>query len=205
MIGFGRESRMPALQALDQDVYRWLQAQWQHGARTDPVMLDLTAMGSVTVLTLLVVFTTFLLLVMDRYFTAIYVVTAVLLGLVLSETTKHIVNRPRPPTPHPLLSYDTVRETSGSFPSGHSLNSAMIYLTLALVVAPHLRQRRLRRYVIGASVVLVVLIGISRMYLAAHFLSDVLGGWAMGFAWALTCRWVATRWPTLRCELASGA
>jgi undecaprenyl-diphosphatase len=69
-----------------------------------------------------------------------------------------------------------------SFPSGHALMSIVVYGALLLVFAPAL-PKRAKRPVIVALVVLIVLIGFSRLALGVHFLSDVLGAWCLGTAW----------------------
>jgi undecaprenyl-diphosphatase len=90
-------------------------------------------------------------------------------------------------------------DPSPSFPSGHSMLSAAIYLTLAMVATAVIPRWRVRAYVITSSLVLVGLIGVSRMYLGVHYLTDVVSGWALGLTWALICRWVEFRW-VLRME-----
>src|SRR5262249_6943569 len=97
--------------------------------------------------------------------------------------------------PYVLLQAPSVlQETGPSFPSGHALNSAVIYLTLALLTAPLLPRRSARVYVITAALVLVFLLGVSRLYLGVHWLTGVLAGWTFGLAWAVACRWVDRRW-----------
>ena len=80
-----------------------------------------------------------------------------------------------------------------SFPSGHSMVSEALYLTLAVLLARAVPRRRLRIFVVVAGVGLAVLVGISRIYLGVHYPTDVVGGWVFGLAWALTCGVVA-RW-----------
>jgi undecaprenyl-diphosphatase len=72
-----------------------------------------------------------------------------------------------------------------SFPSGHSANSAIVYLTLATLLTQAIRGAALRRYVVGAAIALVFAIGVSRVYLGVHWPSDVLAGWSFGALWAL--------------------
>jgi undecaprenyl-diphosphatase len=155
-------------------------------------MSDLSALGGRTVLTLVVVFAVGLLLSLRRHRTAGFVLATALGGYLLSVGLKLLVGRPRPA--------GGIIEVSGdSFPSGHSMLSAIIYLTLALIVTTVILRSRVRLYIIGSTLVLVGLIGISRLYLGVHYLTDVAAGWLVGLAWAILCRWIEKRW-VLRME-----
>ncbi len=81
---------------------------------------------------------------------------------------------------------------SPSFPSGHSMVSMVLYLTLGALLARVLPSRRERLYVMACAVFLVGIIGLSRIYLGVHYPSDVLAGWSAGFAWALVW-WMIAR------------
>lgn len=74
-----------------------------------------------------------------------------------------------------------------SFPSGHSMISAALYLTLAVLIARTLEKRRQRVFVVVIGVCLTAMIGVSRLYLGVHYPTDVLAGWSFGAMWALTC------------------
>jgi undecaprenyl-diphosphatase len=74
-----------------------------------------------------------------------------------------------------------------SFPSGHSMISAALYMTLAVLISRTLERRRLRVFVIAAGAFIALLIGVSRMYLGVHYPTDVLAGWTAGLLWALVC------------------
>ncbi len=74
-----------------------------------------------------------------------------------------------------------------SFPSGHSMISAALYLTLAALIARTLEQRKLKVFVITVGALLTTLIGVSRMYLGVHYPTDVIAGWSAGAVWALIC------------------
>ncbi len=87
---------------------------------------------------------------------------------------KAAVDRPRPPEP-------LVHTTSSSFPSGHAAN-AVAWLALGIALTPLLARRGARIAAIGAGLALTVLVGLSRVYLRAHYLSDVLGGEALAVA-----------------------
>ena len=74
-----------------------------------------------------------------------------------------------------------------SFPSGHSMISAALYLTLAALIARTLEQRRLKVFVIAVGALLTMMVGVSRMYLGVHYPTDVIAGWTAGAVWALIC------------------
>ena len=76
-----------------------------------------------------------------------------------------------------------------SFPSGHAMAAAAIYLTLAALVSRLVEERRAKAFVVSVALVLVLLIGVSRVYLGVHWPSDVLAGWTAGLSWAVAC-WI---------------
>lgn len=151
-------------------------------------MIDLTALGDGTVLTLVVLAAAGLLLVRRRPLTAALVVAATASGGWLSAEAKLWVARPRPDLVDHL-----VPVTGLSFPSGHATNSAIVYLTLAGLLAQVERDRGVRGYLLVVALLLVGAIGISRVYLGVHWPSDVLSGWSAGTLWALGWWWVAAR------------
>jgi undecaprenyl-diphosphatase len=81
---------------------------------------------------------------------------------------------------------------SASFPSGHALLSTAVYGTLGAIGISLLRDRRLKIYLLTLTIVLVLLIGLSRIYLGVHYPSDVLAGWIAGTVWSLAC-WLLAR------------
>jgi undecaprenyl-diphosphatase len=98
-------------------------------------------------------------------------------ALVLDPVLKSLAGRLRPVVAHPIA-----HGTGNGFPSGHSLGSIVCYGAVLLVFLPAARGRWRSAFCIG-TVVLVALIGISRILLGVHYLSDVVGGWAVGVAW----------------------
>lgn len=154
----------------------------------EEAMRDFTGFGGTAVLTLLTVSIVIFLWMQGNHKMALYVLLAVAGGAILSTVLKAFFQRPRPD----LVPHGSYTVTA-SFPSGHSMLSAVVFLTLGALVARMLVRQRLRIYVICCAALLTALVGVSRIYLGVHWPTDVLGGWAAGAAWALLCM-VVVRW-----------
>jgi len=108
--------------------------------------------------------------------------SAVLGGMLLNKILKFAFHRPRPFFTDPLLTL-----TSFSFPSGHTMNATVLYGVIAAYLFTTTRAWTRRALVIFSASLLVLLVAFSRMYLGAHYLSDVLGAMAEGLAWLTVC------------------
>jgi undecaprenyl-diphosphatase len=157
-------------------------------AWVEEMFRDFTALGGVGVLSLITLISVGYLWLMGQRRVALFLLFAILGGLLLSSMLKSGFDRPRPD----LVSHGSLIYTS-SFPSGHSMLSAVVYLTggalLAMVHAAH----RVRLYLISCSILTTLLVGVSRVYLGVHWPSDVLAGWSAGAAWAAAC-WLIAQW-----------
>jgi undecaprenyl-diphosphatase len=80
-----------------------------------------------------------------------------------------------------------------SFPSGHSMISAALYITIAVLIARTLQSRRQRVTVVAIGALLTMLIGFTRLYLGVHYPTDVIAGWTAGLLWALVCGLIVQR------------
>ena len=149
---------------------------------------DFTALGGVGVLTLISLATVAYLLLMRKRHAAVMLAVAVVGGIVLSSLFKAGFDRPRPDLVAHLSQVYTA-----SFPSGHSMMSAVTYLTLGALLSPLHRDWAAKLFFLAAAVVITALVGLSRVYLGVHWPTDVLAGWAAGAAWASLC-WLAALW-----------
>jgi undecaprenyl-diphosphatase len=148
-------------------------------AWVEGVLFDVTALGSPVVLGLVVVIITGYLLLEARYLTAVMVLVTSISGAVLTEGLKLFFDRPRPDVvPH----LRTV--VSLSFPSGHAMQSALIYLTLGALLMRVVEGRLTKIYCMAMAMFLTFIVGVSRVFLGVHYPTDVLGGWMLGFLWA---------------------
>jgi undecaprenyl-diphosphatase len=151
------------------------------------VARDITALGGLAVLTFFTLAVSGYLWLERRYRLLAFLLTAVGSGSAISLGLKTLFARPRPDVvPHLAEVY------TASFPSGHSMMAAVVYLTLGILLATILPRRRLKVYVLSLAIMLTGLVGISRIYLGVHYPTDVLAGWAAGLVWALLC-WLVER------------
>ena len=107
-------------------------------------------------------------------------VVSVLAASMILSLLKHGYDRPRPD----LVGHGTT-VYNASFPSGHSMMSAMVWLTLGILLARTQTKKRVRVFIVAISVLITLLVGVSRVYLGVHWPTDVLAGWTLGGAWAV--------------------
>jgi undecaprenyl-diphosphatase len=130
---------------------------------------------------------------------AVWVLTAVVLIGPITSLLKEVFGRIRPD-----FDQGGARVDSLSFPSGHSSGIATL-VTVALILAWPVLAPRARRLWVSVGVAAVVLVGLTRMLLGVHYLSDVVGGWALGVAWTLGVALVFGALPGGRGALPAGA
>jgi membrane-associated phospholipid phosphatase len=151
--------------------------------RTVPMtdlMRLLSEVGSTVFLVpLVLLFVTYLVFRDREWKRPIVLAAALVTDILLQDVVKRLVNRHRPP-----LSGMIGRYPPGSFPSGHTTQSLVVYGLIALLlVRTHPSWPRIP--ILTAAVLLVLLIGVSRIYLGAHWLTDVAGGLLLGSFWLL--------------------
>ena len=148
---------------------------------------DLTALGGPTVLGLTVFAVVGYLLLQGLYKNAAFVLVASAGGWLLNDLLKELFARPRPQVvPH-------LRQVmSLSFPSGHALTSAAVFLTLGALLMRVAEHRLVKFYCMAVAMTATLLVGATRVYLGVHYPTDVLAGWLIGSSWALFC-WLLER------------
>ncbi|MGH3936315.1 MAG: phosphatase PAP2 family protein [Pseudonocardiaceae bacterium] len=108
----------------------------------------------------------------------------------INVTVKWVVSRGRPPVAIAVLGEDGY-----SFPSGHTTGTTVVWLLVAWMVSRWVVHSRASRDMVWiGALLLIVAVGVSRVYLGVHFPSDVMAGWTLGAAWAVTIALVVTVW-----------
>lgn len=142
--------------------------------------VDLSALGGFTLQWLLGGASVLFLVYIRRRAEAAWLAGSILGASILNASLKSMLHRPRPElVPHLAM------VSNASFPSGHAMISAAIYLTIGAMMAETQPRRSARIFLMSFAGLLVLLIGISRIYLGVHWPSDVLAGWCLGSVWAL--------------------
>jgi undecaprenyl-diphosphatase len=170
-------------QAFDMAVLTWLQpvpgdarGPWW----VEEAAADLTSLGGISVLALFAVIAVIFLVMQRKRLSALLLVLGLAGGVALSEGLKAVFERARPPA-----AYQAVETINASFPSGHALLSTVFYLTLGVMLTRAFARRRFKAFALGCGVALALIIGLTRVYLGAHWASDVIAGWCAGAAWAM--------------------
>jgi undecaprenyl-diphosphatase len=154
----------------------------------EAICRDLTSLGSPTVLALFTFAAVSYLWIDGKRAVALFVALSITGGAVLVSLLKFSFARPRPE----LVSH-LINVNSFSFPSGHATMAAVTYLTLGVLLARVQKRRRMKLYLLTVALILVLLVGFTRVYLGVHWPTDVLAGWCIGTAWALGC-WLIATW-----------
>jgi undecaprenyl-diphosphatase len=179
-VALAAEVREGETQRFDEAVIRWMGA--HHSPTMDAVMLEITALGTGTVVLMIVAVAALFLVLTRQKYSAILLLASSFGGLALNGVLKLGFNRPRP-----SIFVTTVQTVSSSFPSGHAMSAAIVYPTVAYLAARLHKRRWARWLVMTAALIVIALISFSRMYLGVHYPSDVVAGVVIGLGWAGFC------------------
>lgn len=187
-------------QSFDERVLRWFET--HRSPMLDKVMLEITTLGTGVVLVMLVLVASVFLWQTQHKWSVYLLMLGVLGGKLFNTLLKEFYERPRPSV------VQWVTEVhSASFPSGHAMSSMVVYGSVAYLVGRLEARTRLRRTTWTLAAIVILAIGISRMYLGVHYPSDVIAGFVGGLAWlafVVACmsalKFFAQRRPETRTE-----
>jgi membrane-associated phospholipid phosphatase len=173
---------------VDRQVAVWFH---QHASPTvTQVARTISFFGSVGWLTAVSIGLALFLVSRRDWLNASLVALVMLGGSTLNLVLKHFFHRERPVLENPLVTL-----SSYGFPSGHTMGATLLYGLLALLAWKNVRSRAARFACVSGACLWLLLIGLTRIYLGAHYLTDVLGALAAGLLWLVVC-WTA--FETLR-------
>lgn len=156
--------------------------------------VNMTSLGGWAVSTFLVLAVLGFLLIRRAWLEMALVAGSTIGGVLFSSGLKYLFARPRPDVvPH------LVAVSDPSFPSGHAMVSAVIYITLGTLIAEFLPRKSLKAYVMGVALFTTFIIGLTRVFLGVHYPSDVVAGWCVGLGWAMLC-WLVVRFVEYRLD-----
>jgi membrane-associated phospholipid phosphatase len=169
-----------SLTTADSALSSWLHT--HNDPRLTTAMFAVTAMGSTQVVSSIAGLFGIYLISRRRFYWFAAITSSVFGGMLLNKLLKYAFHRPRPFFTDPLLTL-----TSYSFPSGHTIMATTLYAVLATFFVFTTKDVRARLLITCAAVVMILLVGFSRIYLGAHCLTDVVGAMAEGLAWLSLC------------------
>jgi undecaprenyl-diphosphatase len=168
------------LTILDAEFSAWLHS--QATPRLTAFFILYTQLGSTAWVLMVSVFVASFLWRQRQKYPVIAIALTIPGGLLLNDLLKLVFQRARPPLDNPTLTVSTY-----SFPSGHTMSATMLYGLLAAIALARVRAWHWRIGIILLAAMLIGLVAFSRIYLGAHYLSDVLAAMAEGLAWLALC------------------
>lgn len=168
------------LTTADVQISNWLHTHSSPGLTT--AFLIVTSFGSTILVSCIATIVGLYLLWRRQPYWLAAIWSSVFGGMLLNRYLKLVFYRPRPRFDNPILAL-----SGYSFPSGHTMAATVLYGTLAVLLVTTIKRRSIQVLVLASASCLIALVGFSRMYLGAHYLSDVLGAFAEGAAWLSLC------------------
>lgn len=169
-----------ALTIIDVQLSHWLHSQSSPGVTQ--CLLILTHLHDPITISFMVTFIAFYLIWKKKWYELLTVLTVVPGGMLINLLVKQVFERARPSFEHPL-----VMLTTYSFPSGHVAATTLFYGAIAALLISETTTRSRAIYILLIAFVMVIVVAFSRMYLGAHYLSDVLAAFFEAIAWIALC------------------
>lgn len=144
------------------------------------LMIYISVLGSLPFLIFVSLAVIFILLKQKKKNKAFLLICSLFGGAMLTFLIKNIIQRPRP-----VDSLITI--TGYSFPSGHALQSIIFYSLVILIFQDQIKNNILKHLFVFSNIVFILLIGLSRIYLKVHWISDVIAGYILGIVWLIIC------------------
>ena len=155
----------------------------EHSSRTGFLVFNtVSQLGSPAILAIVLIASAVSLWLFRQWSLLAGLISAVLGGLALDSSLKHVFQRIGPRLDKPWIA-----EAGWSFPSGHAIASVVVYGFVAYTLLLALKRPSQRVLVIAGFVTIAIAIGFSRIYIGAHYFSDVLAGYMVGVAWLTAC------------------
>jgi undecaprenyl-diphosphatase len=143
-------------------------------------MMFVTSLGDPPTVITLFMITSAWLIIKRRYADGIRLAIVCAGGVLINQEMKLLFGKPRP-----ALWQRLITETSFSFPSGHAVGAMVVYGFIAYILAKQFQQ--FKRYIYTCASILIMAIGLSRLYLGVHYPTDIIAGYGIGFLWLTTC------------------
>lgn len=168
-----------AIQSLDEQLLKYVGSSLR-SSDWDFFFVDLSTLGSLAMVTAICIISSVLFILARDVTGAIHLLLIAIGGFQIGAWSKKLIERPRP-----NLIPKLVQVGGQSFPSGHSVTAAAIYLTLAILACRHFKGHLSRVVLFSLAGLMISVVAFSRVYLGVHYPSDVFGGAFLGSAWAL--------------------
>lgn len=167
-----------SIQQFDQNVLIWVET--LRSPFLNSMMLDITALGGLALTIVLGVLSILLFLLSKDRAGALHLTLTAVGGFFISSWAKNLILRPRP-----SIIPSLIKVSGFSYPSGHAVTSACLYLTMAILACRHFKSHKSRVLLLIMAGMMISLISFSRIYLGVHYPSDTLSGAFIGLSWAL--------------------
>ncbi|WP_239551290.1 phosphatase PAP2 family protein [Paenibacillus elgii] len=178
-IKFAHDLQKNQLERFDRTYIDWIQS--HISPKLTVWMKGITELGSFQTLSVLLLVSVSLMVWRRKKWEALFFMVAVTGGMLFNQLLKQIFERQRP------ILHRIVEETGYSFPSGHSMGSIVFYGMLAMLLLMFVKSPVLKLLIAVTAGCLIIMIGVSRIYLGVHYPSDVAAGFAAGAAWLTVC------------------